>query len=710
MPVTRFPSVNKTDQTDYNLGCECSIGDEITINDLSYKDLGVFVTVSVRVFGSNPVGGYESILDKSIEKIGSNLVCNYTPGSRAYWIVNKSLDTVQWTIKGANQNNSLLYNTTNIQKKFNDDETITTKGAEGEININRSINSTLADYGCMCSFSSNAPIFENETIGQQYMALPDDDDAEIEFISTYAVNFGSIYDPDKTKEYYIYNTFDTATIDDNGSVSYTGGDPTGRFIRFRANQTPVMYWVDKGGSLELSLIAPSVVASVYSSINSYDVEQKSEDPSAWVYGELVYPNPWYNVYGSEAIPSGDYTIGVTFLKSPEILIFNNEADARGYLDGTVSDEEAWDWGSSGNINIAENETGIKELVTEFGGNLSENVFSHDYLMSRSQLADIGGEFFDSNVLSALLDGLKLYGNDPMNSVLSCLYFPFDLSTVCTTTAVTDIYFGAYKMKNKSANKVKSRSGYKELGSTFIKPTFKNFLDYKAQHIYLYLPYIGFVELDVNKYLNKWLHIIYMIDIHSGECEVSLTASSSSGSVGCLMDTYSGQIGIKQPLTWQDLSTYFQSQITALRNGVMSAVGGPIAGAGTGAQIGSSGGPYGMLAGAVTGASVGQMVGTANGMWQGWKVAHTKPPMFSKGGYSSEVGANMPQYAFLVFLYNEVEIPENMTELYGRPSNKSGSVGSFYGFLSTNYVKLQVPTATDGEKNEILSLLNSGIYI
>ena len=552
-------------------------------------------------------------------------------------------------------------------------------------------------------FSTNMPIFDDGEIAEGYRNLTGQ--AREEYLDEYCVNYGDAPGEysNETQDYYIYNTFDSATIDEFGNVTYTGGNPTGRFLIFKANSTPVMYWVNKGNSLELALIANDVVGSVYSSVNRYDVIQKQFNPSAWSTG-LQYSNPWYNTFGSEYIPSGSATIGVTFEKHPDILIFDTKAKAEAYLRGEISEEEAWDWGSSGNPNIAENETGTKELVTEFGGNFSENVFSHDYLLSRTELADIGGKFFDTNILQALLEGLRVYGNNPMESVLSCLYFPFDLSTVCTASSVTDIYFGSYKMENVSAKKVSTREGYKELGSTFIKPTFRSWLDYAATHIFLYLPYIGFVELDVNKYLNKTLKIVYLIDLHSGECEVSLCAD------GLLMDTYSGQIGIKQPVTYNDLSTYFQSQITALRNGVMSAVGMPVAGGLAGAQAGANAGPYGAIAGAAIGATAGEIGGKASMMWTGYKFTKAKPPLFSKGGYSSEVGANMPQYAFLIFLYNEVEEPENLLQLYGKPSNKSGRIGDFNGFLSTNKVQLYCPRATEEEKAEILALLNTGIYI
>lgn len=546
-------------------------------------------------------------------------------------------------------------------------------------------------------FNTNVPVFETLEEAQNYVRASSDAEA-LQYLKN-ALNYADIENTQDTQDWFIYNTYDTVNID-LGIVSYTGGDPTGRFEIIKADKV-AGYYTDPENSLEFYIVGKNTVGSVYSSINQYDVISKQEDPDNWTRGTIFYAGPFYDVL--KFLPDGDHTVGVTLYKN--FGIFGSEAEALGNLDGTVPDEDAKDYGSVGNPSTASNETGQKELITEFGSNESENVFSHDYIMNRTALAAIGGKFFDTSILDALLEGLKIYGNNPMESVLSCIYFPFDLSSICTSSSVSSIFFGSYEMTGVSGvSKVGKRNGYKELGSTFIKPTFYNWLDYTAMHIYLYLPYIGFVELDINKYLNKWMKIIYMIDIHSGECEVSLTAD------GLLTDTYSGQIGIKQPLTYNDLSTYYQSQITALRNGVMTAIGLPVGGALTGAQIGSSGGPYGAIAGAAIGGGVGGTLAAPYAAYTGRNIANTKPPLFSKGGYTSEIGANMPQYAFLVFMYNDVEIPENELLLYGKPSNKSGSVGSFSGFLSCSYVQLQCSGATEGEKTEILSYLQNGIYI
>lgn len=580
---------------------------------------------------------------------------------------------------------------------FTDAGTIRTDSGNYSVAPPWDLNNNTIDYSG--NFETNIPVFANGTDAYDYTHAATDTEAK-QILQEKALNYGGVpvSEPD-TEDHYIFNTYDTCTIN-KGIVTYTGGDPTGRFEIFKCNGGAALYYVDKNNSLELSLIAEDVVGSVYSSINKQDVLNKQFNASEW-YNNLHYSGPFYNTL--EYLPDGSYTIGVSI--DTDLPIFGSYADALDYLSGNKPIEDAENYGKIGRPDIAENETGTKELITTFGGNLSENVFSHDYLMTRTQLADVGGKFFDTNIITALLDGLKLYGNNPMDSVLSCLYFPFDLSSVCTSSPVTSIYFGSYEMEDVSANKVSTRSGYKELGSTFIKPTFYNWLDYEAMHIYLYLPYIGFVELDVSKYLNKWLKIVYMVDLHSGECEVSLCAD------GLLMDTYSGQIGIKQPITYNDLATYFQSQITALRNGVMSSVGLPIAGTATGAGIGAqTGNPYGAAAGAIAGAAITAPFVAPNAIYQGVKVANSKPPLFSKGGYSSEIGANMPQYAFLVFMYNDIQEPDNLVDIFGKPSNESGTVGSFNGFLSVSSVNLQCSGATDAEKAEIISLLHNGIYI
>ena len=54
--------------------------------------------------------------------------------------------------------------------------------------------------------------------------------------------------------------------------------------------------------------------------------------------------------------------------------------------------------------------------------------------------------------------------------------------------------------------------------------------------------------------------------------------------------------------------------------------------------------------------------------------------------------------------------QRYVDMFGLPSMKSGSVGSFTGFLKCQSVKVNCPKATEAEKEKIKQMLLSGIYI
>lgn len=71
---------------------------------------------------------------------------------------------------------------------------------------------------------------------------------------------------------------------------------------------------------------------------------------------------------------------------------------------------------------------------------------------------------------------------------------------------------------------------------------------------------------------------------------------------------------------------------------------------------------------------------------------------------------LPQYVEFIFEIQEDCAPETYGQQYGYPSMKSGSVGSFQGFLKCQSVKLDCGVATENEKNAIKTMLLNGIYI
>ena len=64
----------------------------------------------------------------------------------------------------------------------------------------------------------------------------------------------------------------------------------------------------------------------------------------------------------------------------------------------------------------------------------------------------------------------------------------------------------------------------------------------------------------------------------------------------------------------------------------------------------------------------------------------------------------------IFEIQEDCAPSNYGKMFGFPSMKEGTVGSFSGLLQVASVKLNCPGATENEKEKIIHLLTEGIYI
>ena len=113
----------------------------------------------------------------------------------------------------------------------------------------------------------------------------------------------------------------------------------------------------------------------------------------------------------------------------------------------------------------------------------------------------------------ILKGLTMFGNNPIESVISLIYYPCDLSSVFTNISSTNnIWFGGYNFQNmaNSVYQVVYPNGYFYCGGVNFTPVYGsgNWKNYKACRIFVDLPYCGRYELDPSKYWGKFVKIIY----------------------------------------------------------------------------------------------------------------------------------------------------------------------------------------------------------
>ena len=80
------------------------------------------------------------------------------------------------------------------------------------------------------------------------------------------------------------------------------------------------------------------------------------------------------------------------------------------------------------------------------------------------------------------------------------------------------------------------------------------------------------------------------------------------------------------------------------------------------------------------------------------------------GATSMLNEYLPQEVCFMFEIQEADETPNERMLQGYPSNSSGTIGSFSGYLEVDTVNLVCADATANEKAQIVSMLKSGVYI
>ena len=71
---------------------------------------------------------------------------------------------------------------------------------------------------------------------------------------------------------------------------------------------------------------------------------------------------------------------------------------------------------------------------------------------------------------------------------------------------------------------------------------------------------------------------------------------------------------------------------------------------------------------------------------------------------------LPQEILFMLEIQDADETPNEISLQGYPSNASGQIQSFNGYLEVDAVKLVCSGATANEKAEIIKQLQSGVYI
>ena len=387
-----------------------------------------------------------------------------------------------------------------------------------------------------------------------------------------------------------------------------------------------------------------------------------------------------------------------------------------------------------------------------------------WLMSQEKLEELFLFLWDPNgtIFDDIVKGAALFGENPMDSVVSLKLFPFDISQV-TTSDYRTMHFGRSLVDPVQVTNTKALTSSNlvvfDLGSFVFNDVgmFNDFRDYEPYSDYsLYIPFCGVVPLQAVECINTTISIKMIVDLIVG----SATAVIFTNGIPYMY--VDGNIGIDLPVTGRNCAELARTVLAGalagggilsrspiisglsnaaaegginfaknnlpnagynLNAGALNAAGemgffGSKAqaaipsGTGLGLMGYGVGGALASAGVAVGGVAVAGVIGAAPFIAGAAAAAltHNAPPQ-SAGCNAPATGLAKPLYPYFIVRRSDSWLPENYTKLYGRPLQEGGKVSDFAGFCTFGNINTDGLTdMTYEEKIQISELLQKGVII
>lgn len=235
------------------------------------------------------------------------------------------------------------------------------------------------------------------------------------------------------------------------------------------------------------------------------------------------------------------------------------------------------------------------------------------------------------------------------------------------------------------------------------------LDYSPfSKLGIYLPFIGYQELDIDEFRGASVNLKYRIDILSGTCVALISVGGNT------IYQFTGNCMTQIPITSQS----FESMITNAVN-----VGIAVSGVRSASAVGSAAGEVSQemvdkgkasekqraLSDTksrvhVEGAVDRLLSACAN------SIMGLKPNYDKSGAVSNSASLLAVKQPFLFLTTPRQCIPEHYQRYSGFPSNITRKIGECSGFLVVESIRLNGLVATSSEVEEIYELLKSGVIV
>lgn len=304
-----------------------------------------------------------------------------------------------------------------------------------------------------------------------------------------------------------------------------------------------------------------------------------------------------------------------------------------------------------------------DIIDEGGGYTSHSLLTTTYAMLPARIQQLGRVLWSDN----FMDNIQLVNNSPIENIVSVKVFPFDISGTDEEIKLGNVDTGV------NGKKVANDYSYRHsIGSMVVKRKYNSFLDYAPfTQLQIFLPFIGYKDLDTNVFMGKTLKVDYICDLVTGACKAILFSD------GVPMIDFDGSVGIDIPIAASNRAQVESGYITSAMGAVASLATGNVGGA-----IGSA------LSGAIS-------------------PYHTQ----TQGSASPSCSAYQSRDIFLIYnrpVYTDLSA---FNHTKGRKCNLSKLLNNLSGFTSIdNNTDLSGIPCTDIEREMLRDMLTKGVYL
>lgn len=290
------------------------------------------------------------------------------------------------------------------------------------------------------------------------------------------------------------------------------------------------------------------------------------------------------------------------------------------------------------------------------------VLTTTFKMTKDRLQQLGRFLWGSNIF----DNFSLICNNPIENIISCKSIPLSLDGTTQKIILGNVDTGV------NGDKVANNFTSQTIGSIKITEKYNNFLDYSPYtNVIIYLPYVGFKELDTNLVMNKTLSISYTVDVITGGCLCQIKSD------GVRLYEFNGNLGIDIPITASN-----RAQVEA---GYIS----------SGIGIASSA-ASGNIVGAVT-----SLINSAEAQYHYASTSSPNPMCVASTNRTCYVIIDRPTYQTL----------KSFNHTRGKKCYLTKTINTLKGYtICDEHIDLSGIRATESEKEELIRLLSSGFFV